>query len=571
MSIMHLKLQFPKLSISVILFNLLLFCHTTYSQNEIKDCNGNTLTVQSVIVTSSTGVNLITTNCTFSNGALSTYLNCIRANNPSLPPSSNLIVNLAANATPGITAIDLELLKQEILQKNIISNTCNRVGSDSDSNNKLNTIDLCLIRKHNLGLSNINPAWKFYKSQNLSLTGIGDTTDLVFPISDFPLSVLNIMGIHNGNVNQVTTPNDTCLLLCQPSLEIIAGPDIVRKPTPEYFLLNKSCSFPNLSLQILNESGQIIGNEITQNMVGIELTAQLKIGTTSQSCTTKLTVYPCETFVNIDVDQINTTDSTFVDVSVRNAEFIAGYQLSLKFDTTHLQFAKVEKGNEPGFNASNDANYNGKGHVNISRFKESSSLGLEEGTRLFRLKFKRKSSFLNNVIIDPENVETLLFDINKNEYCSDITYLQDTNPPICLQDTIMLQGDNAIGYATLKFTDYASDDFGTVSFMSGVNEFDFPITNVDTFNCGTNILNYVIFIDANGQSKECIFRVIVDCPNDTCSNTFLYFDGVNDRINISNQHTGNVEFTIECWFKSDNVVNGGDRRISSHIYSWLFK
>lgn len=539
------------------IFNLALNNKLVAQNNEIKDCNGNNITVQTIMVRSSTGANLITTNCTFSNGALSTYLNCIRANNPLLPQSSNLIVNLAADATSGITAIDLELLKQEVLQKNFIANTCNRVGSDSDINNKLNTIDLCLIRKHNLGLSNINPVWKFYKSQNISLTGIGDTTDLVFPISDFPLSTLNIIGVHNGNVNQVSLSNDTCVLLCQPSLEIIAGTDIVRKPTPEYFLLNKSCSFQNLSLQISNELGQIIENEITQNMVGNEFTAQLNIANTAQSCTTKLTVYPCETFVNIDVDQINTTDSTFVDISVRNAEFIAGYQLSFKFDTTLLQFVKIEKGNDTGFNASNDANYNGKEHVNISRFKESSSLGLEEGSRLFRLKFKRKSSTVHNVTIDPENVETLLFDTNKNEYCPDITYLQDTNPPLCLQDTIMLQGDQALGYATIKFSDYGSDDFGTVSFESGVNELDFPITNVDTFNCGTNILTYVIFKDANGQSKECVFRVIVECPNDTCTNKFLYFDGVNDRINIPNQHTGNVEFTIECWFKSDNVVNGG--------------
>ena len=37
----------------------------------------------------------------------------------------------------------------------------------------------------------------------------------------------------------------------------------------------------------------------------------------------------------------------------------------------------------------------------------------------------------------------------------------------------------------------------------------------------------------------------------------VLFDGVNDRINIANQHTGNVEFTIECWFKSDNTIDGG--------------
>lgn len=554
---MHLVLSIIKPSpFILLLFILALNSKLIAQNNEIKDCNGKPISVQTVMVRSTTGVNLMTTNCIFSNGSLSAFLNCIKTNNPSLPSTASLIVELTADPASGISGTDLSLLKQEVLQINNITNTCNKVGSDTDLNYKLNTIDLCLIRKHNLGISNINPTWKFYKSQNLSLTGIGATTDLVFPIVDFPLSPLSIIAVHNGNVNQVTTTNDTCVLLCKPNLIITPGQDEVRKLTTDYFLLNKSCNFPNLSFQILNASGQIIGNDITQNQVGSQLTAQLKTGNTTQTCTTKLSVYPCEVYVNIDVDQTNITDSSFVDVSVRNGENLTGYQLSLNFDTTHLQFIKIEKGSDTGFNVVNDAHYNGKGHVNISRFNESQTLGLANGTRLFRIKFKRKSTTVTNVIVDPENVETLFFDSNKNEYCADITYVKDTKPPVCIKDTINILASQTNGFGIVKFTDYASDDFGTVFFVGGIDEFDFPITNLDTFNCGTNILTYVTFKDANGQSKQCIYRVIVNCP-DTCSNKFLYFDGVNDRINIANQHTGNVEFTIECWFKSDNVVNGG--------------
>lgn len=549
----HIK---AKQSLWHICFFLVLFQLHVFGQNgEIRDCNDKDIITQ-VMVRSSNNQQLTLTNCIYTQGKLSEYLNCIKNNNPSLPATSSLVVTLTADPASGISGADLSLLKQEVLQINNITNTCNRVGSDPDLNNKLNTIDLCLIRKHNLGISNISPAWKFYKSQNLSLTGIGANTDLVFPITDFPLSNLNIVGVHNGNVNQVTTSMDTCVLLCKPDLRITPGQDEVRKLTTDYFLLNKSCNFPNLSLQILNAAGQNIGNDITQNMVGSQLTAQLRIGNTSQSCTTKLTVFSCEVNVNIDVDQTNTTDSSFVDVSVRNAENIAGYQLSLNFDTTNIQFVRIEKGSDAGFNVANDAHFNGKGHVNFSRFNESQTLGLANGTRLFRIKFKRKSSTVNNVTVDPGNVETLFFDSNKNEYCTDITYIKDTNPPVCLQDTILIQASLAIGYGIVKFTDYASDDFGTVFFESGVNEFDSPISNVDTFDCGTNILTYVTFRDSNGQSKQCIYRVIVECP-ETCSNKFLYFDGINDRINISNQYTGNVEFTIECWFKSDNTMDGG--------------
>lgn len=45
--------------------------------------------------------------------------------------------------------------------------------------------------------------------------------------------------------------------------------------------------------------------------------------------------------------------------------------------------------------------------------------------------------------------------------------------------------------------------------------------------------------------------------SDTCSNTLLDLDGQNDRIVITNQYTGNVDFSIECLFLSENEVDNG--------------
>ncbi|MFZ1787818.1 MAG: HYR domain-containing protein [Saprospiraceae bacterium] len=517
---------------------------------QIKDCNGKDIITQ-ITVRSSNNQNLNLSNCTFTQGKLSDYLNCVKVNNPTLPNSANLIVNLTGSLASGINGTDLNLIKGEILKVGKLSNACNYIGADSNNDGKINTKDHCILRNHILSTAILNPLWKFYKSDNLNLTGIDSRTDLIFPVNALPIASVNIIGIQNGNVDQSTTSNDTCVLLCQPRLSITPGMNEVRKLSPEFFILNKNCNFSDLDLKITNTAGQIVESEITEKEQGIYF-AQVQLANTSQICTTQLSVLPCETRVNLEISQTNTNDSTFVDVIVKDAQLVSGYQMSFKFDPTKLNFSSIQKADENGFSTSNDAYFDGSSHVNVSRYNPSGTLSLAYGQKLFRLKFSRTSSTLSNVIINPENVETLFFNEGKNDVCVDIKYLNDINSPGCLTDTIKITGDNSLGYGIVKFTDYASDDFGTVSFENGVNELDFPISNVDTFDCGTNLLTYITFKDANGQLKQCVFRVIVECPSEICDNKYLFFDGINDRINIPNQHTGNVDFTLECLFLSKN-------------------
>lgn len=51
------------------------------------------------------------------------------------------------------------------------------------------------------------------------------------------------------------------------------------------------------------------------------------------------------------------------------------------------------------------------------------------------------------------------------------------------------------------------------------------------------------------------FEII--CDEMVCSNEYLYFDAINDRLLIPNQHIGNVDFTIECLFLSNNENDSG--------------
>jgi hypothetical protein len=123
----------------IIIVTLLIFFEIpdiTAQIGEIGDCNCKDLIVQ-VTVRSSNNQVLNLVGCTFVQGKLSDYLNCIKINNPTLLTTANLLVQLTSIPTSGIGAVDFSLLKQHVLHQNQIFNTCNIIGSDCNSDNKV--------------------------------------------------------------------------------------------------------------------------------------------------------------------------------------------------------------------------------------------------------------------------------------------------------------------------------------------------------------------------------------------------------------------------------------------------
>jgi hypothetical protein len=506
---------------SFIVFQVIPIYQELYGQSgEIRDCNGKDITVDSIAITSSNNQRIDKGNCRFTQGRLSEYLNCIQRANSTIPRSEKLNIQIYTSQSGAINLTDLDLLKQDILRSNRLNDVCEIVAADISADHKVNTIDLCDLNKQILGIGQFRTNWNFYLSKNLNLSGIGPATDLSFTISSFPLSALNVVGLQIGNVNQATAINDTCVLLCKPSTFINLVPNETRKVKPEFFLQNPVCNFSNLELQLFDSDNRLLSIEVSERNRLLSY-ARLNIKNTSQSCTTKVSVIPCEIDFNLDIKQINTDDSTFVDIRVRNQIDISGYQFSLKFDSTKLKFSTLEKGEENGFNPLTDAFYDGKTNINFSRLASPSlTLNLANNARLFRVKFKRISNNLDSVTIDSDTVEKLFFDRFKNKVCAIETYTKeniftcatDIIKPICKSKTLnkIINTNGNASFTAIELDDGSSDNCGEITYNASKTMFD-----CNDLNKVHNITFTVT--DKSGNSSSCPVEVRLTDPNNYCA------------------------------------------------------
>ncbi len=143
----------------------------------------------------------------------------------------------------------------------------------------------------------------------------------------------------------------------------------------------------------------------------------------------------------------------------------------------------------------------------------------------------------------------------------------DVTPPVfdCTFNwpEIVLESD---GTATLDLSTLdlmVSDDCGEVTITPNTIE----VNCNDIISPGDpQVYQTVLATDESGNSSQCQVPIIVVDPNnycviEPCDNTALNFDGINDRLNLPNTHTGDVEFTLDAWFFSNNptLVNGGNQ------------
>jgi len=192
----------------ILLFILMLPLATFAQSPQVKTCEGKEINLSSISVSSDAGT-INTSSCQYTPGDLLSYLNCVAANNP-LPTGSELKLSFgsAREYLNGVSTLDQVLIARHIINVKRFDKAANTLAADLDGNNKVNIRDIVLLRQLILGqITELSvPDWQFYKSNNLTLGGIGLDTELTFNIDEFPLTELSIIGVKIGDVNGSAIP-----------------------------------------------------------------------------------------------------------------------------------------------------------------------------------------------------------------------------------------------------------------------------------------------------------------------------------------------------------------------------
>lgn len=176
---------------------------------DVTTCSNLNINVDDLTVTNDAGTAIDASACTYTQGDLEGYLNCIAENND-IPTGSNFVVELSKEADylNGVSTVDLVLIYRDLLKVEEFDDSCDVVASDLDGDNKVNVKDLVLMRRLILGIITElpGPSWRFYNSHEINISGIGPETALTFAKDEFPLSNLKVTGIKVGDVNASVFP-----------------------------------------------------------------------------------------------------------------------------------------------------------------------------------------------------------------------------------------------------------------------------------------------------------------------------------------------------------------------------
>lgn len=147
--------------------------------------------------------------CPYTPGDLAGYLNCMADAYPLAGNNSyGLSVIKDGDYLNGVSTIDLLMIHRHLLQIDNLDDACDIVAADVNGDNKINVKDLIEMRQLILGITTEfkTPSWRFFKSDGLTLSGIGSETGLNFDEGDFPASSLQVIGVKVGDVNNTAAP-----------------------------------------------------------------------------------------------------------------------------------------------------------------------------------------------------------------------------------------------------------------------------------------------------------------------------------------------------------------------------
>jgi len=171
---------------------------------DIPTCNGGSIGIIDLTVTTDDpNISIDFSSCTIGSD-LTSYMNCIAANNPIADGYSyKLELTGPDDYLNGVSTLDIVLILKHILAVNVFGNDCQKMAADVNSDGNISAFDLVLLRRLILGIDSQfsdSSSWKFAGTEYIDVNG-NSGTGLSFTSGAFPLQSLSVEAVKTGDVN----------------------------------------------------------------------------------------------------------------------------------------------------------------------------------------------------------------------------------------------------------------------------------------------------------------------------------------------------------------------------------
>ena len=147
------------------------------------------------------GNQIVAADCIASTVDIIDAINCVYETNPSIG-NIELVISKNEDHLNGVSTLDLVLVLKHILGITNLDSNWKRIAADANGDGNISAVDLISLRKLILGIYAELPnkeSWTFYNED--------PTQNLIFNALQLPLGELKIIGVKTGDVNGSSIPD----------------------------------------------------------------------------------------------------------------------------------------------------------------------------------------------------------------------------------------------------------------------------------------------------------------------------------------------------------------------------
>ena len=172
----------------------------------VETCSGATVNIIDLKVTTNhNNFQVDLSNCQLFDSDITSIMNCVAENNL-IDPDKSFILSLYApnDYLNGVSTLDIVMALRHILSISPFTDQCSLTAADVNSDGLITALDLLLIRRLILGLTESfdnSPSWRIVNANFLDDNVAKEEKDLIFEMSEFPISEIELKAIKMGDVN----------------------------------------------------------------------------------------------------------------------------------------------------------------------------------------------------------------------------------------------------------------------------------------------------------------------------------------------------------------------------------